>query len=247
MARVRGRTRALIRLLGVQAAWNYERMQGTGMGHAAEPVLRAAFPDDRARYRESLGRASAFFNANPYLAAAAVGAEARAEADGAPGPQVERLRIALCGPLGSLGDRLFWTGLVPGLAAAAIAGVALGMGWWPVLGFVVVHNVIRLALGPWLFGLGWRHGMQVGGAIMKSPLPRASELAGHLASVLGGVAIPLVAKRFLGDTGPGDLIGVGALVTGALLVRKLAGPRLSALPLTLTAAFVVLLWHWGRP
>jgi len=61
------------------------------------------------------------------------------------------------------------------------------------------------------------------------------------------VAIPLVAKRFLGDTGPGDLIGVGALVTGALLVRKLAGPRLSALPLTLTAAFVVLLWHWGRP
>ena len=125
MARVRGRTRALIRLLGVQAAWNYERMQGTGMGHAAEPVLRAAFADDRARYRESLGRASAFFNANPYLAAAAVGAEARAEADGAPGPQVERLRIALCGPLGSLGDRLFWTGLVPGLAATFTSHIEL--------------------------------------------------------------------------------------------------------------------------
>jgi PTS system mannose-specific IID component len=231
----------------VQAAWNYERMQGTGMGHAAEPVLRAAFRDDPTRYRESLARASAFFNANPYLAAAAVGAETRAEVDGTPGPTVERLRTALCGPLGSLGDRLFWTGLVPAGASAAVAGVGLGWGWWPVLGFVIGHNVIRLALGPWLFGLGWRHGVQVGGAIMKSPLPRMSVVAGELAAVLGGLAIPLVARKFLADTGPTDLIGVGALVIGALIVRKLMGPRLSALPLTLAAAFAVLLWHWGRP
>jgi PTS system mannose-specific IID component len=222
-------------------------MQGTGMGHAAEPVLRAAFRDDPTRYRESLARASAFFNANPYLAAAAVGAETRAEVDGTPGPTVERLRTALCGPLGSLGDRLFWTGLVPAGASAAVAGVGLGWGWWPVLGFVIGHNVIRLALGPWLFGLGWRHGVQVGGAIMKSPLPRMSVVAGELAAVLGGLAIPLVARKFLADTGPTDLIGVGALVIGALIVRKLMGPRLSALPLTLAAAFAVLLWHWGRP
>ena len=247
MARMKGGTRALIRLLGVQAAWNYERMQGTGVGHAAEPVLRAAFRDDRDRYRETLGRASAFFNANPYLAAAAVGAEARAEVDGVPGPQVERLRTALCGPLGSLGDRLFWTGLVPALASAAVAGVALGLGWWPVLAFVVVHNVIRLAIGPWLLGLGWQHGVLVGGAILRSPLPRASAIAGRVAAVVGGLAIPLVARRFLADTGPTDLIGVGALVVGALVVRKVAGPRLSALPFTLTAALAVLLWHWGRP
>jgi PTS system mannose-specific IID component len=244
---MKGGTRALIRLLGIQAAWNYERMQGTGMGHAAEPVLRAAFPDDPARYRETLGRASAFFNANPYLAAAAVGAEARAEVDGVPGPQVERLRTALCGPLGSLGDRLFWTGLVPALASTAVAGVALGLGWWPVLGFLLVHNAVRLFLGPWLLQLGWDHGVQVGGAILRSPLPRASALAGHLAALLGGLAIPLVARRFLADTGPTDLIGVSVLVTGALVVRKVAGPRLSALPLTLTAALAVLLWHWGRP
>ena len=247
MARMKGGTRALIRLLGIQAAWNYERMQGTGMGHAAEPVLRAAFPDDAARYRETLARASAFFNANPYLAAAAVGAEARAEVDGVPGPQVERLRTALCGPLGSLGDRLFWTGLVPALASTTVAGVALGLGWWPVLGFLIVHNVIRLLLGPWLLRLGWEHGVQVGGAILRSPLPQASVLAGHLAALLGGLVVPLVARRFLADTGPMDLVGVSVLVTGALVVRKVAGPRLSALPLTLTAAFAVLLWHWGRP
>ena len=247
MARLKGGTRALIRLLGVQASWNYERMQGTGVGHAAEPVLRAAFEGDTARYRETLGRASAFFNANPYVAAAAVGAEARAEVDGVPAQQVDRLRTALCGPLGSLGDRLFWTGLVPALASAAIAGVALGLGWWPVLGFLVVHNAIRLAIGPWLLGLGWEHGVLVGGAILRSPLPRASVLAGHLAAVLGGLAIPLIARRFLVDTGPMDLVGTGALVAGALAVRKVAGQRLSALPLTLTAALAVLLWQWGRP
>jgi hypothetical protein len=82
---------------------------------------------------------------------------------------------------------------------------------------------------------------------MKSGLPRASVVAGELAAVLGGLAIPLVARKFLVDTGPRDLIGVGALVIGALVVRKLTGPRMSALPLTLAAAFAVLLWHWGRP
>jgi hypothetical protein len=72
-------------------------------------------------------------------------------------------------------------------------------------------------------------------------------LAGLLAAVLGGLAIPLIARRFLVDTGPMDLVGTGALVAGALAVRKVAGQRLSALPLTLTAALAVLLWQWGRP
>lgn len=246
MAGLKAGAKALARLLGVQAAWNYERMQGTGVGHAAEPLLRATLGEGP-RYHEALGRASAFFNANPYLAAAAVGAEARAERDATPGPLVERLRTAMCGPLGSLGDRLFWTGLVPALASAAVAGVALGGGWGPVLGFVVVHNAVRLVLGAWLLALGWQHGVQLGGAIMRSPLPRASVLAGYAAALLGGLAIPLVAGRELAGIDRTGLLGVASLVAGALIIRRLAGPRVSALSLTLVAALAVLLWHWGRP
>ena len=34
------RAQTIIRLLGVQAAWTYERMAGIGVGHAAAPLLR---------------------------------------------------------------------------------------------------------------------------------------------------------------------------------------------------------------
>jgi mannose/fructose/N-acetylgalactosamine-specific phosphotransferase system component IID len=245
MAVLRGRTRALLRLISIQSTWSYERMQGVGLGYGAEPLLRGLFGRDGPRYREALGRATGFFNANPYLAAAAVGAEARAEADGTPGPQIERLRTALCGPLGSLGDRLFWTGLVPALASAAIAAVALGSGVWPVLAFVLVHNLIRGGLGIWLLELGWQHGIGIGAAISASLLPRASTAVGRAAAVLGAAALPIAGTWLLRGAGRGELVGVIALMVGLLLLRRLAGSRGSALTLTLAAAGCVIFWHWG--
>ena len=60
------------------------------------------------------------------LAGIALGATVRAEYDAAPGEQVSRLRIALCGPLGALGDSLFWVGLLPATLGVAMIAVALG-------------------------------------------------------------------------------------------------------------------------
>jgi len=245
MAVLTGRVSALLRLTGIQATWSYERMQGVGLGSAAEPLLRGLFGGDGPRYREALGRATGFFNANPYLASAAVGAEARAEADGVPGPQIERLRTALCGPLGSLGDRLFWTGLVPALASAAIVGVALGFGVWPVLAFVLIHNLLRGGLSVWLLELGWQHGIGIGAAISGSVLPRASTVVGRAAAYLGAAMLPIAGTWLLRGAGRGDLLGVIGLMAGLLVLRRLAGSRGSALMLTLAAAVSVILWHWG--
>jgi mannose PTS system EIID component len=240
-----GWRQALWRLLGLQAAWSYERMQGIGLGHAAEPMLRHLFARDPERYRQSLARAAGFYNANPYLAPAALGAELRAEVDGVPPDQIDRLRTALSGPLGSLGDRLFWTGLVPALVSATLVAVALGAGPWPVLAFVVVHNVVRAALARWLLDLGWRHGLRVGTALHASPLVHASALAGQAAAFFGAAALPIVGLWLLAGARERDLVGVAAVIAGALVLRRLLGPRASALRLTLVAGLVVLLWQWG--
>ena len=245
MADLTGSGRALVRLLGVQATWNYERMQGIGIGHAADPLLRGQFDADPERYRAALARAAGFFNANPYLAAAALGAEVRAEVDGIPPERVERLRTVLSGPLGALGDRLFWSGLVPALASAALALVLLGAGPWPVLGFLVVHNAIRLWLAPWLLRLGWEHGLNVGGALGRSALPRVSVLAEEAAAFAGALAIPLVVRRFLSGADRDAIMGVLALVVAALVFRRRAGSGVSPIGLTLVVAAGVLLWHWG--
>lgn len=220
-------------------------MQGVGLGHAAEPVLRALFAHEPDRYRQALARAAGFYNANPYLAPAALGAELRAEADGVSAEQIDRLRIALSGPLGSLGDRLFWTGLVPALVSAALAAVALGAGPWPVLVFVLVHNAVRGVMGRWLLDLGWKHGLRVGGALQASPLMHGSAVAVQGAALTGAAALPLVGLWLLGHAAERDLVGVGALVAGALVLRRLLGPWASARKLTLLAGMVVLLWQWG--
>src|SRR5213078_546986 len=117
----------------VQGSYNYERMLGVGVGVAEEPLLRDL---GNGQYGPAVARGAHFFNAHPYLAGLAVGAAARAEHDGAAPDQIERLRTALCGPLGSVGDRLVWAGWLPLTAGLAIAGVALGLGWTAVLGFL---------------------------------------------------------------------------------------------------------------
>ena len=85
--------RSLLRLFTVQGSWNYERMQGVGMGVAEEPLLRdLRVAGNGAAYRAAVARGAHFFNAHPYLCGLAVGAAARAEHEGVPPEQVERLR-----------------------------------------------------------------------------------------------------------------------------------------------------------
>src|SRR5207237_198045 len=121
--------RSLLRLFTVQGSWNYERLQGIGVGVAEEPLLRdLRAAGNGAVYRAAVARGAHFFNAHPYLCGLAVGAAARAEHEGATPDQIERLRSALCGPLGSLGDRLVWAGWLPVTSGLALIGVALGLG-----------------------------------------------------------------------------------------------------------------------
>ena len=157
-APVNGSWRALLRLLAVQGTWNYERMLGVGMGYAAEPLLEDLKTVDPVRHSEAVVRSTDFFNCHPNLAGLALGAIARAEYDAMPGPQIVRLRTALCSPLGSLGDQLFWAGLVPGLSGLALAGVVLGAGWWVILGYLVAYNLVRLGTARWALQNRSRHG-----------------------------------------------------------------------------------------
>jgi len=109
---------------------------------------------------------SRYFNAHPYLAAVAVGALARAELDGEPPERIERFRTALCGPLGSVGDRLVWAGWLPFCSLASLAIFGLGGGTWQVVGFfLVLYNAGHFALRIWGLNTGWNHGLRVASAL----------------------------------------------------------------------------------
>lgn len=242
-----GFTRASLRLLAVQASWNYERMTGLGMGYAAEPLLEDLKSVDPARHAEAQIRSAEYFNSHPYLAGLALGALVRAEYDQVPGPQISRLRTALTSPLGALGDQLFWAGLVPALMSASIVAVVYGAGLWALLAAVIVYNICRLTTGVWALRTGLAHGAKVGGAIGTSWLPGAAQRVGLAAGLLVGIALPLASAWLLESSSTWELPVVAATITLGLIAAWTLGPRTNAVRFGLTAIGLASLLAWGLP
>jgi PTS system mannose-specific IID component len=128
-----------------QALWNYPRMQGIGFLFTILPAARRLFPDRTARI-QFMRRHSCFFNTQPYCSSVAVGLILRGEeglscATQTPstredsgsriGAEQELLRLkdSLCGPLGLIGDQVFWQLLKPIAAAAGMAAAMLAGGY----------------------------------------------------------------------------------------------------------------------
>lgn len=232
---------ALSRLFVLQAAWNYERMQGVGFGYAVEPILRA-LPGGRGGepYRQALARESRFFNAHPYLCALAIGAVARAELDGEAPEKIERLRDAMCGPLGAVGDRLIWAGWLPACMAVALILVAFGAHAWAALAFLVPYNLVHVYMRLWALRAGWRAGLHVAAALSSPVLRWGSALAGPVAAVLVGAALPILLVWELRGS-PREAMALGAVfaLVVAVLVRlvrpRANGMAVAAVVLVLTS------------
>ena len=237
-----GRLRALWRLLALQATWNFERMQGIGMGHAAEPLLEELKESDAARQADAVVRSAEFFNCHPYLAGVALGATVRAEYEGVPGAQIVRLRTALCGPLGALGDRLFWIGVVPLMMSAAALAVVEGAGLAAILALLVVYNALRLATGVWALEAGLRAGIRVSGEISGSWLTRAAERVGPAAGFMVGVAIPKVAASLLAGVARRMVGGALVLAIAGVMLATRFGSAISPVRLGLVAVLLTLIY-----
>lgn len=236
--------RTVVRLLVVQASWTYERMQGVGIGFASLPLLGRL--TDPARRAAAVARATEYFNAHPYLDGIAVGAAAKAEFDGVPPATIQRLKTALAGPLGSLGDQLFWIGVLPAVTAAVIIAVTLGAGLPAVAVGVGSYLGIRLYVTIWGTRLGLESGLAVASALKASRLTDQVRRVGLLAGVLVGAAAPL-AGRWLAGSNPGAAgTAAFALGTGFGIVAALVRFRVpTARQVTLVVMAVVVLWHWS--
>ncbi len=239
----RARLRALLRLTSLQASWTYERMQGIGIGVASEPLLEPL--QDEAQAREARSRSVQYFNAHPYLGGVAAGALARAELEGEPGERILRLRTALSGPLGALGDQLVWAGAVPATMAAMLALAAWGGGIVAVAAVVLAYNIGRALVTAWGLRVGLTHGLHVAHAVSGSWLPRGAAWAGAVAAILVGFALPVAAAWLMRDSAHSErTLGLGlagALAFGLAGLRR----RVPAIAFTLAAAALVLLWRWS--
>lgn len=236
--------RVVARLLVLQSSWTYERMQGVGTGFASLPLLESLRGDGE-RHRAAVARSVEYFNAHPYLAGIAIGAAARAEEEGVAPATIQRLKTALAGPLGAIGDQLFWIGVVPAVMAAMLLAVALGADGWGVMAGVGGYLIMRLLVTAWSVRLGYRAGINVSHALKASGLAQAVQRVGVAAAFLVGCAVAVLGQWLAVPGHAGAAVAVGAGVLGggisALVQRRLPTPR----TITLGVMAAVLLWHWS--
>ena len=240
-----GFKRTVARLLGVQSGWTYERMGGVGFAFAARSLLEERVSAERRT--EAIARSADFFNSHPWLAGLAVGAEVRAEQEGVAPEQIRRLRTALGGPLGALGDRVIWAGIFPLLSGAAIVG-ALTLGWVVPVAAVCVALVVRLEMTRWALACGLESGMQVASVLKRSVLSRFGVSLGLAAAVAVGLAVAVFARATMQlpalHLRPSVFLGVSGIF---LVIVLRAGARLPAYRLALVAgAFLLILWQVQR-
>ena len=162
--RKRDLVRVGLRSFFIQASWNYERMLGLGWAFAILPILhrlKLRGDERKAFLRRHLG----FFNASPFVSSFALGTVAKLEEESARSDEhrtdhIERIKVALAGPLGSVGDRLFWRGFRP---MAALLGVAAMVLWgiWGTLVFLVAFNVPHLYFRFYGVVQGRRLGLEI--------------------------------------------------------------------------------------
>jgi PTS system mannose-specific IID component len=212
---LRVRFAMFFRLLALQGSWNYETLNGTGIGFAMEPALRY-LPGgiDGPAYRAALARESRYFNTHPYLAGIAVGALVRAELDGVEPARIERFRTALAGPLGSVGDRLVWASWLPFCSLVAIGVYGTGGSPLAVVGtFLLLYNAGHILLRAWGLRIGLSRGLNVASALGNPVLRQGPEYIGCAAALVAGVALPLALQRVAGP----DRALVGGIIVAALV------------------------------
>src|SRR5438270_11804914 len=203
------------RLLALQGSWNYETLLGTGIGFVMEPALRylpGGFPGPA--YRAALARQSRYFTAHPYLAGVAMGALTRAELDGVDPARIERFRIALAGPLGSVGDRLVWASWLPLCSIVALGVYGTGGSPMAVVGtFLLLYNAGHFLLRAWGLRIGLSRGLNVASALGNPVLRQGPLYIGCASALIGGFALPLALQRI---AGPGRALA-GGIIAAALI------------------------------
>lgn len=183
-----------LRLLLLQASWNFERLQGLGFFYALLPGLRKLYPADQLAAVSR--RYTGYFNTHPYLAPLVAGAVLKLEEqrlrDQGDEAEINEFKEMVAAPYTAVGDALFWGGGRPLVAGIALLLAVKGLLWAPLI-FLLLFNLVPFWFRIRFFQRGYREGMRSIELMQQFNLPdwavRAKEAA---IVVLGGLSALMV-------------------------------------------------------
>ncbi|WMJ82260.1 PTS system mannose/fructose/sorbose family transporter subunit IID [Clostridium sp. MB40-C1] len=167
------------RSLFLQASFNYERMQAGGWLYSLLPGLKKIYKDDKKGLSNAMKDHLEFFNTHPFLVTFILGIVTAMEENKEDRDTIRAIKVATMGPLGGIGDALFWLTALP---ICVGIGASLGMQGnisGPIV-FLVLFNVIHFGLR---FGL-MHYGYSTGTKAIKV-LKENTKMVSHAASIVG--------------------------------------------------------------
>ena len=230
----------------LQASFNYERMQAAGWLWSILPGLEKIHTN-KEDLAASMGHNLEFFNTHPFLVTFVAGIVLSLEQQKADINTIRAVRVAAMGPLGGIGDALFWFTLVP-ITAGITANMAIdGSVVGPILYFIITFGV-QMALRIWL--MHWSY--DLGTAAIGVLTEHAKEFT-HAASLLGVFVVGALTCNY-GATSLDMMIPNGTKVVDGEVVANFIDvqgllngvlPAMIPLALTLMCYFLIKKKGWS--
>ena len=225
------------RSLFLQASFNFERMQAAGWLYGILPGLEKIHTN-KEDLSASMTHNLEFFNTHPFLVTFVMGIVLNLEQQKADIPTIRAVRVAAMGPLGGIGDALFWFTLVP-ITAGFTAQLALkGSIMGPIL-FLVIFNAVQFIVRYWLMHMSYKLGAQAIDVFTQN----AKEFT-RAASLLGVFIVGAMTALF-GSTALRISTVDGKMVTNLQVIVDGILPKLLPLVLTLFMYLLIAKRNWS--
>lgn len=224
------------RSLFLQGSFNYERMQAAGWLYGILPGLKEIHTD-KEDLSKSMKHNLEFFNTHPFLVTFVMGIILSLEQQKADTNTIRAVRVAAMGPLGGIGDAIFWFTLVPitaGITAnMAISGSLAG----PIL-FLLIFNAVQFGVRYWLMHWSYNLGSKAIDILTKN----AKEFT-RAASMLGVFIVGALTSNY-GATKLGIVIPNGEAPINIQGILDGVLPQMIPLALTLLLYFLLKKKGW---
>jgi len=218
------------RSLNLQGSFNYERMQACGWLYGILPGLLAIHGEDTDDLKTSMAHNLEFFNTHPFLVTFVMGIVLSMEQQKADVATIRAVRVAAMGPLGGIGDAIFWFTLVP-IAAGIGSNMAIqGSIAGPIV-FLALFNIVQFAVR--FFLMHWSY--KLGTSAIEALTANAKEFT-RAASLLGVFVVGALTSNMGGTTLSANLVMPNGNTAQSVLDGIL--PKMIPLALTLACYFL---------
>ena len=223
------------RSLNLQGSFNYERMQAGGWLYGILPGLLAIHGEGSEDLKTSMAHNLEFFNTHPFLVTFVMGIILSLEQQKADINTIRAVRVAAMGPLGGIGDAIFWFTLVP-IAAGIGSNMAIDGSIAGPIVFLALFNIVQFAVR--FFLMHWSYNL--GTKAIELLTANAKEFT-RAASLLGVFVVGALTSNYGGTA----LVDTFALENGTTIQSILDGVLPKMIPLALTLGLYFLMKKKG--